>query len=123
MRELVIDFEEVAMAMEDHTGELRYFLDTQTGELVVIPPELGDLDSDEGPDPALLADWERETLLPIAEAIRQGDTRYEPVPTVDSRDSYHLMWDFTESVTNPHLAELLAVALDGRGAFGRFKRV
>lgn len=33
------------------------------------------------------------------------------------------MVDFTATVTDPHLRARLEVALDGRGAFGRFSRV
>lgn len=33
------------------------------------------------------------------------------------------MVEFTETVSDLRLREKLAVALDGRGAFGRFKRV
>ncbi len=33
------------------------------------------------------------------------------------------MVEFAESASDPRLRELLSVALDGRGAFGRFKRV
>ena len=33
------------------------------------------------------------------------------------------MAEFAESVSDPQLEELLQVAIQGRGAFGRFKRV
>ena len=33
------------------------------------------------------------------------------------------MVEFADSIDNPRLRELLTVALDGKGAFGRFKRV
>ena len=40
-----------------------------------------------------------------------------------SRRGYRDMEDFIASVTDPHQAELLAVAIEGRGAFRRFKDV
>jgi len=40
-----------------------------------------------------------------------------------SRDSYRDMEDFIASVEDPHRAELLVVAIEGRGAFRRFKDV
>lgn len=40
-----------------------------------------------------------------------------------SRDGYRDMEDFIATVADPHRAELLAVAIEGRGAFRRFRDV
>jgi hypothetical protein len=56
--------------------------------------------------------------------IQQADAcfkRFIIVPQADSRGGYQDMVDFTETVADPHLRELLQVALNGRGAFRRFK--
>ena len=45
------------------------------------------------------------------------------VPQADTREGYNLMVDFAATVRDPHLRELLEVALDGRGAFRRFRDV
>jgi hypothetical protein len=45
------------------------------------------------------------------------------VPQADSHEEYNLMVEFTATVRDRHLRELLEVALDGRGAFRRFKNV
>jgi hypothetical protein len=37
-------------------------------------------------------------------------------------NEYNIMVDFVETVTNPRKNELLSVALEGKGAFRRFKR-
>jgi len=45
------------------------------------------------------------------------------IPKQESRDGYEDMVEFAETVTNPHLRDLLDVALRGKGAFRRFKDV
>ena len=45
------------------------------------------------------------------------------VPQADSHDEYNLMVEFAATVRDRHVRELLEVALDGRGAFQRFKKV
>ena len=42
-------------------------------------------------------------------------------PSPHDIDEYNIMVRFTETVTNPRINELLCVALEGRGAFRRFK--
>jgi len=49
--------------------------------------------------------------------------RWLGVECMGSHDGYRDMEDFIVMVTDPHQAELLAVAIEGRGAFRRFKDV
>jgi len=106
MRRLAIGIGELAMAMEDHGEMGEWFLDTQTGEFLRIPEDL-------------IEEEDEEAL-----ALIEGDPeRYEPVPEIPSYEMYDLMARFAGSVDDPRLQDLLTVALDGRGAFGRFKRV
>lgn len=49
--------------------------------------------------------------------------RYLPIPQEGSKDSYQDMVDFIETVADERLRDLLGVAIQGRGAFGRFKDV
>lgn len=54
----------------------------------------------------------------------EGDSdRWLWVQCVGSRDGYRDMEDFIANMTDSHQAELLAVAIEGRGAFRRFKDV
>jgi hypothetical protein len=55
------------------------------------------------------------------EEVEMG--RFVEIPKQESQDAYEVMEDFAETVANPHLRELLAVALRGKGAFRRFKDV
>ena len=49
--------------------------------------------------------------------------RYLPISQSGSNASYQDMAHFIETITDGQLSELLKVAIQGRGAFGRFKDV
>jgi hypothetical protein len=55
------------------------------------------------------------------EELEAEPDRYREIPRAESRDGYHDMQDFIETVSDAHLRELLEVAIQGRGAFRRFK--
>ena len=122
LRRLRVDLEEIAMAMEMQMSEDDSYLDTETGRVVVIPYELRGEDVFDDEYVKGLPDWERD-LVPLAREILQGSDRYASIPTAPSYEEYDRMVDFAGSVADPRLRELLFVALDGKGAFGRFKRV
>ena len=96
-RTVQVDLEELRFAMEDASFEHRYFLDTETGEVILVS-EL--FDDDEA----------REQLRRIDEAERG---RYLEVPRADSHEGYGDMQDFIASVRDEHLQELLDVAIQG----------
>jgi hypothetical protein len=96
MRKLPIDLEDLAMAMEDHSGAFDHFLDTESGEVVLRPL----YDS---------FDAEPENELGF------DDPRYEAVPQIASREGYRLMEDFVDTVEDATLRRLLDLALEGRG--------
>ncbi len=122
MRRLHVDLEEIAMAMETQMSENESYLDAETGELVVFPYELRGEDVFDDGYVGGLPEWEQD-LVPQAREILQGSDRYAAIPTAPSYEEYDLMVEFAGSVSDPRLRDLLAVALDGRGAFGRFKRI
>ncbi|MCL2221464.1 MAG: UPF0158 family protein [Oscillospiraceae bacterium] len=49
------------------------------------------------------------------------DDVWVAAPNERDFDEYRIMANFAESISNPHKSELLCVALEGRGAFRRFK--
>ena len=118
MKKLPIHIQEIAEAMDMTFDESAYYLDRETGQLLLIPSELfyGDEDS------SWLSDWEKK-LQPIAREIDAGSERYALVPDVDPSEGYDDMARFTRTVTDPKLLGHLEIALDGQGAFRRFKNV
>lgn len=90
--------EDLAQALEDHSYDQSWWLDPQTGEVVLW----SDYAEEQGePDPG------KRGLRPI-----------DPVP---SHEGYADMQDFIERVRNPQARNALERAIAGRGAFRRFK--
>jgi len=121
MKKLAVDISEIAELMDTMFDENECYLDLQTGKTVVIPSELLRWEDDED-DPSGVPDWEKD-LLPVVEEIEAGSERYAPIPEPDSREAYDDMVRFASTVTDPDLREHLDIALDGSGAFRRFKNV
>ncbi|MAT04960.1 MAG: hypothetical protein CL424_07955 [Acidimicrobiaceae bacterium] len=95
-----IDLEQLAHALDDHGGYLEWFFDPATGETVI------DADADAvGPENVL----DRDTVI-----------RITPMP---SHDAYDDMVRFAEAVGDPVDRRNLLRALEGKGAFRRFRDV
>ena len=106
-RKVRVDLEELRFAMEDASYEHRYFLDTETGDVILVSE--------------MFDDEETQRQLTEIDAAEPG--RYLQVRRADSREGYDDMQDFIDTVSDEHLQELLNVAIQGRGAFRRFKDV
>jgi hypothetical protein len=106
-RKVRVDLEELRFAMEDASYEHRYFLDTETGD-VILASEMFD---------------EEETQRQLSEIDEAEPGRCLQVLRDDSREGYDDMQDFIDTVCDEHLQELLNVAIHGRGAFRRSKDV
>jgi len=121
MKQLKVDMAGLMSAFEDAAWETNYFLDVETGEVLMFMNE--DFHYvDEIPDEPL-PEW-RQEWLEKAKAVWLGrGERYLSVPEADSHRAYGDMEDFIFTVEDEHLRELLWVAIEGRGAFGRFKGV
>jgi hypothetical protein len=92
--------------MDDSSYEHDYYLDLETGDILFVSENMDD-----------------EESRKLREQIEEGSDRYELVPKADSNEGYGDMEDFIYTVEDLHLAELLMVAINGRGAFRRFKDV
>ena len=103
---LNINLDELCEAMEDSSYENEYFLDLETGEILFISDYTDDEETGE-----------------LKDRIEEDSDRYERIPKAESHEGYQDMVDFIATVDNEHLAELLEVAINGKGAFRRFKDV
>ena len=102
-----IDVDMLEIAMKDSNLANRYFLNLVTGEVVFFSDSLGLSDEDE----RLLEDIDGST----------DDVAIERIP---SHEAYQWMVDFVDEMVAPtdeHAAEKLSIALNGKGAFRRFK--
>jgi len=103
---LNINLDELCEAMENSSYENEYFLDLETGEVLFISDYMDDEESGE-----------------MKDRVEGDSDRYERIPKAESYEGYQDMVDFIATVDNERLAELLEVAINGKGAFRRFKDV
>ena len=90
-----VDLDALAEALEDHSDFIHWFIDPATGEVLA---------------------WSDDMDEPSPE---DAGARYvEPVP---SAEAYEDMQDFVARGPQRRAADLLARAIEGRGAFRRFK--
>jgi hypothetical protein len=138
-RRLPVNLVDLEAAFEDSSDAVRYYLDLETGRVVAIADEIRDelqaiyeeLDKNSVEDDAFAAmlqqrdlpAWKREALDETHQVEQDYGTRYIAVPRVDSRAGYRAMEDFIETVADRRLQAQLAHAIQGRGAFRRFKDV
>jgi len=102
-----IDQDILEIAMEDSELAHRYFLNLVSGEVVFFSDYLGLSEEDER----------------ILEDI-DGSDDYVAIERIPSSEAYQWMVDFVEEMVAPTdelTAEKLFIALDGKGAFRRFK--
>ncbi len=139
MVKLKVDFDEVVFAMENASEMVSYFLDKETGDVIVITDdgrwEYDNLlqevnDSEEGmPDFAEileesdLQDWQKKEALEIHQVDTEYGTRYIKINPSGSRAGYGDMEDFIPTVREEFLRERLWRAIQGKGAFRYFKDV
>jgi hypothetical protein len=135
MKQLTIDWLELEMAFGDASDEAQYYLDTETAAIYLVTDETRrelervyeEYDVAEDTDlRAVLAetdiqDWMQAEIL-VADLVETHyGSRIIEVPTVDGRDAYRVMQRFIGTVSDRRIADLLARAIEGRGAFRRFK--
>ncbi|HWI64048.1 MAG TPA: UPF0158 family protein [Symbiobacteriaceae bacterium] len=112
-KRLVIDLDDLEMALTDGSG-IQWFLDTKTGE-VIMSDELPDEEGEDEEPPDALSDESDEA--------EDDFDRYIRIDQIPSWMEYQDMADFADGVPDERLRALLEVALDGKGAFRRFKNV
>lgn len=101
---LAIDADDLIDAMDMDADDFIAVLDTDTGEVIVLPADNDGLDLDEELDLEL--------------------ERYLDIRRFESREQYRWMEIFADSLDDaPDVSRMLTVALNGRGAFRRFRDV
>jgi hypothetical protein len=104
MRKVTVNWTDLEIAFERNSPDIESYLDLTTGEVVSIV--------------AGEADAHDKRARVIANA--QNFARIEPA---SSREQYRWMEKFVSAVQDEALRERLVIAIDGKGAFRRFKDV
>jgi hypothetical protein len=115
-RQVPIDWNDLEMAFVSRMDEWACYLDLRTGKVHVASTSSLELGED-----ALSDEEEALSEEAIDAGLAQGWLL--SIEPVDSSEEYRWMVEFAASVGDLRLRELLEVALDGRGAFRRFKDV
>jgi Uncharacterised protein family (UPF0158) len=101
-REVPIDWEALEDAFENNAPEVHSYLHLSTGEVLRVVDGIAD---------------------PEMHQRIASDASYMRVEPVSSREQYRWMERFIPMVEEKPLSELLTQAIDGKGAFRRFKDV
>jgi uncharacterized protein UPF0158 len=102
-----IDMDMLEVAMEDSDLTNRYFLNLVTGKVVFFSEYVG------------LSNEDEQLLEEI-----DGSDDYVAIERIPSHEAYQWMVDFVDEMVAPtgeHAAGKLSIALNGKGAFRRFK--
>jgi len=102
MKPIQIDWEELELACERNAVNVVSYLDRETGAVLVFYGESED-------------EQERHRQ------VKRNLTRYLEVAPVPPKDQYKWMEKFIATLTDDELRERVLVAIDGKGAFRRFK--
>ena len=104
MRVTPVNWTDLETAFERNASEIESFLDTRSGDVVSVVA--GALDQSE----------QRSKVAASPESFVR-------IESAASREQYRWMERFVTMVTDPALRERLVIAIDGKGAFRRFKDV
>lgn len=102
LREVPVDWEALEDAFENNAPEVHSYLHLGSGEVLRLVDGVAD---------------------PEMQARIVSDTQYFRIESVSSREQYRWMERFIQLVEEPHLRGELGHAIDGKGAFRRFKDV
>lgn len=102
LREVPVDWEALEDAFENNAPEVHSYLHLTTGEVLRVVDGVAD---------------------PQMHARISADPNYLRIDPVSSREQYRWMERFIPMVDEPELRGKLAHAIDGKGAFRRFKDV
>jgi len=139
VKKLTVNFAEIQKAMEDVIRDsFDYFIDTGTGEVITFSEEIltevksklynddneeiGDdieyIEFDKEPD---LPDWMLDEIDLALEILFDEEGKFIRIPERNTHSAYKTMNEFIETVKDSELKEKLVNALNGKGAFRKFK--
>ncbi len=122
-RKLKIDLSKLVFEMEmGDNMERSGYLDTETGEIIDMPDDIMRAVED-GETESALVEWDEEIAEAAEKILSDEKNRFLPIPKRESREGFEVMVSFTGTVEDKELKERLSAAVDGKGAFRRFRNV
>jgi hypothetical protein len=140
MRKVKVNLVELADAFDNGFDEITYYLDTETGETVLVTSDDNQhleaiyeamdggtneprLSFEEALQQRNIPGWQQEMVRTAVKVEEGFGTRFFRVPRSESHDGYRDMEDFIDGLPNARVQERLSDAIRGRGPFRRFKDV
>ena len=111
--------DDIIDGLESQSDESSSFLNTKTGEVVLMTDYAMRAAEDDEPLEEV-PDWERE-LVAIAREILAETGEYLPLPSKYDIDEYSIMESFCTSMDNQKVGDILCDLISGSSAFRRFK--
>jgi len=124
MKRLKVDIDDIALVMEtsDEIEESISCFDAETGEVINVFRSVMD-DVEEGNEEAIndYPDWMKD-MVQDAEALLSDDKgRFVEIPKIPTYEEYGFMESFIEEIKSEKIRNKLFRAIQGKGAFRRFK--
>lgn len=114
-----VKLKDIIEEMEIQFEESRSFLNTKTGEIVLVTSE--DLRAAEDEEPFdHLPEWEQENRMTSIDVVENFEN-YIELPTKYEVNEYEIMENFCLTVSDQRKQESLLRDIKGKGAFRRFK--
>ncbi len=107
MKKVKVDIAELEYAFDNCSIEQEFFLEIDTGEIIFVSESFDTEEKNEK----------------FYEKMDKEPGKYLTIPERGSREAYQQMLQFARRVGDKVLQEKLEIALDGKGAFRRFKNV
>ena len=113
-----VNLEDVLEAIEIRTRESNYFYNKNTGEIhYITDDELREAEDDI--DISEYPDWQQESIKTAIDILSTDG--YIKLPDDYEIDDYEIMEDFCYSIENKEIRTEMINAIDGNGAFRKFK--
>jgi len=135
MRKLKVNWDDLEVAAESNGPEQSSYLDLETGAVLTVMhdprQELEQLRGDAGPDASIedvlaqsgAPDWRKDAMREAWRVEERYGIGIVSLPEADAHEDHRDMEDFAATIGNAELRAQLERALQGRGAFRRFRDV
>lgn len=112
-----INLSDIIDAVEFQSNEHFSYIDKRTNTVCLISEEAFSLAEDGDDD---YPDWMND-MIQLAKSYLEDKTRFIALPSQHDVEEYRMMEDYAFSLTNERHKENLLIALQGKGAYRRFK--
>ncbi len=117
-----VKLKDIVDEMEMQMDEYHKYLNKETGEIVTVSTEELSIaeESEEDDDFSEYPDWQQDSIKSALDVIENWEN-YIELPDKWEINEYDIIEEFCGSIKNDRISNALYSAIQGRGAFRRFK--